>query len=219
MNRFCLAVAALGLCASAAVAETISGSGRTVAQDRPARDFSGISIGIPARVEVVQGDSEGLRISADDNVLPVIESVVERGVLRLRLREGVRLREAKIRVAVNVRTLQSIGISGSADVHAPSLTAAKLGLSISGSGDMEVGGKADEVEVRISGSGDVKAAKLAAQRASVSISGSGDAIVWAREALRVRVAGSGDVAYYGDPQVRKSVAGSGSVRRLGATPS
>ena len=219
MNRFCLAVAALGLCASAAVAETISGSGRTVAQDRPARDFSGISIGIPARVEVVQGSAEGVRISADDNVLPAIETVVERGVLRMRLREGVQLRKATIRVTVNARSVESIGISGSADVHAPSLTTARLGLSISGSGDMRVGGKADEVDVRISGSGDVKAAQLATQRASVSISGSGDATVWAREALRVRVAGSGDVAYYGDPQVQKSVAGSGSVRRLGATPS
>jgi hypothetical protein len=144
---------------------------------------------------------------------------VERGVLRLKLREGVQLRKATIRVTVNARAVESIGISGSADVHAPALTTPRLGLRISGSGDMRIAGKADEVEVHISGSGDVKAAKLATERASVSISGSGEATVWAREALRVRVAGSGDVAYYGDPQVQKSVAGSGSVRRLGATPS
>ena len=219
MNRIPLAFAALSLWAGSAFAATLSGSGTTVTEDREARNFTGISIGIPARVEVVQGSAEGVRISADDNVLPVIESVVERGVLKLRLREGVQLRKATIRVTVNARAVESIGISGSADVRAAALTTQRLGLSISGSGDMLLDGKAEEVDVRISGAGDVKIGRLAAQRASVSISGSGDATVWAREKLSVRVAGSGDVRYYGDPALEKRISGAGSVRRLGATPS
>ena len=214
-----LAAAGIALAATAAaMAATITGSGKPATQEREARDFSGVAIAIPAQVELTQGATEGLRITADDNVLAQIESFVDRGVLRLRLREGTQVRRATIRVAVQARVLESIAIAGSGDVRAADLATPRLRLTIAGSGDAQLGGKADALEVRISGSGDVKAARLAAREARVSISGSGDATVWAREALQVRVAGSGDVGYYGDPMVRKSVSGAGSVRRLGATP-
>ena len=216
-----LRILALGLAwaASAAAAQTLTGSGTNATQERDVRNFTGLDIAVPAQVEIAQGATESLRITADDNVLPEIQSVVERGVLRLKLRQGVNLRRATIRVAVQAKTLESISIAGSADVRAPQLATPKLALNIAGSGDMHLGGKADSVDVRISGSGDIRAAKLASQRTTVSISGSGDATVWTREALRVRVAGSGDVGYYGDPKVDKSIAGSGAVRRLGAAPS
>ena len=213
-----LAVVAV-LVAGAAVAATITASGKALTQERQARDFAALALAIPAQVEIVQGAQERLSITADDTVLPQIESVVERGTLRLRWREGTRVRNAKIRVSLQVKALESIVISGSGAVRAPALATPRLALHVTGSGEVQLGGKADALEVRISGSGDVRAGHLAAQRACVSISGSGDATVAPRETLRVRIAGSGDVGYYGDPRVEKSVSGSGSVRRLGATPS
>lgn len=214
-----LVAAAFALAALAAVAAAITGSGKAVTQSRQVKDFNGLGLSLPAIVEVGQGPHQRLTITADDNVLPLIESVVEGGVLKLRLREGTRLQRATIRVSLQVKALESISISGSGEVRAPALSGAKLRLEIAGSGDAHLGGKADAFDVRISGSGNVDAAKLAAQRAAVSLSGSGDAVVSARESLDVRIAGSGDVRYYGDPKVQKSVAGSGSLRRLGAAPS
>ena len=211
-----LAAASAALAASAAA---LVGSGKLETQTRNLESFNGVAIAIPAEVEVLQGAPQRVVISADDNVLPLIESAVEGGVLQLRLREGTQLRNAKIRVSVRARELESIAIAGSAEVRAAALATPKLALRISGSGDAHLGGKAGELDVRISGSGDVQAGQLDTQRASVSISGSGDATVWARESLRVHVAGAGDVRYFGDPRVEKSVAGSGSVRRVGAAPS
>ena len=213
------ALAWLALAAPAAVAETISGSGRAVTQAREAKAFNAVSLAIPGKMEIVQGDREGITITADDNVMAEIETVVERDSLRIRFRKGLNVNtRTPIRVTVHARTMEAISIAGSGDVLAPSITARQLSVRISGSGDVLLGGKADSLDVRISGSGNVKAGKFETQRAHVSIAGSGDATLWARESLEVTVAGSGDVRYYGDPTVARKIAGSGSVRRAGASP-
>lgn len=216
------ATALAGLCLAASVAwgaGTITGSGRALTQQRAAAGFTGVGLSLPGKLEIVQGDTEGVTVTADDNVVSDIETVVEKGVLQIRFRTGIRsVTSTRIRIVVNARTLESIAVAGSGDVLAPALQARDLSVSIAGSGDVKVGGRAESLQVRISGSGDVDARKLDAQRAKVRVAGSGDATVWARQSLEVSVAGSGDVRYYGDPSVTKKVAGSGSVRRSGASP-
>jgi hypothetical protein len=178
-----------------------------------------VALSIPARVDIVQGTTEGIRITADDNLLAHIESVVEGGTLKLRWRERSQsVRDAHIRVIVNVKALESLAVAGSGEIHAPSVNAKRFAVSVAGSGDVKLAGRAEALEVSISGSGDLDAGKLEAQRARVSIAGSGDATVWARAALQANVAGSGEIRYYGDPEIKRSLAGSGSVRRLGAAP-
>lgn len=70
--------------AAGAFAATLKGSGRSVTEDRAVAGYNGIALSLPARVEVVQGATEGIRITAGDNVLPEIESVVEGAILKLR---------------------------------------------------------------------------------------------------------------------------------------
>jgi hypothetical protein len=217
-----IALLALSLMTAAggALAATLTGSGRSVTEDRAVAGYTGIALSLPGRVEVVQGAVEGIRITADDNVLPQIESVVEGGILKLRFRNRFdSVNNARIRVIVNAKTIESLAVAGSGDIHATALTARRLAVNVAGSGDVKVAGHAESLEASIAGSGDLDAGKLDAQRVKVSVAGSGDAVVWARQALKVSVAGSGDIRYYGDPAVDRSVVGSGSVRRLGAAPS
>lgn len=235
----CLAAA---LAAPLATAETIVGSGRLATETRDVAAFTGISLGISGHVEVRQGEKEALTVTADDNVLPLIETVVEhnRLVIRWRERKGSNTLTMKDgpRIAVTVRTLESIAVGGSGSVSAASLKTGNLKVSIGGSGNVQIAGlvaadlvtdiggsgdfvasgRADSLSASIAGSGAVKAGKLEAARVKVSIAGSGDAAVWARESLSVSVAGSGDVKYYGDPAVTRSMVGSGSIRRLGPAP-
>ena len=221
MNAFKLAFAAAALAAaSLAQAASITGSGTPATQQREAAGFTGIGLALPGRVEIVQGAAEGVSVTADDNLLAEIETVVERGVLQIRWRSrnmDVRTR-SDIRVTVNARTVESIAVAGSGDVSAPALASKQLAVRISGSGDVKLAGRAESLEARISGSGDIKASRLETERAKVHIAGSGDATVWARKALEAHVAGSGTVRYYGDPSVSRHIAGSGSVRKSGDTP-
>lgn len=212
------AAAVLG--ATLAVAATLVGSGRSLTEERNVAGFTGIAVSLPAQVNLVQTTVEGVTVTADDNVVPAIETVVAERVLHLRLRKGVAYTsKTPIRINVSARAIDSIAVAGSGDVKAPGVQGARLVVTISGSGDVRVGGRVDELSVRISGSGNLDAQRLDAQRATVAIAGSGDAVLSARAALKANVAGSGGVGYYGDPAVRKNVVGSGGVRRLGPTPS
>lgn len=225
--------------AGAAAATTIAGSGNLRTETRAVTGFTGIALALPGRVDLTLGGREALSISADDNLLAEIETVVESGVLKIRWRDRIHVSRIKsIRIALTAKAIDSlaisgsgeivatslragdlkVAISGSGDVKLPALTAAALNVSIGGSGDFSADGKADSLTANIAGSGEVKAGRLAAQAVKISVAGSGDAIVWARDELHVNVAGSGDVRYYGDPAVKRTVVGSGSVKRLGSAP-
>ena len=54
--------------AATALAATLTGSGRSVTEDRAVAGYTGIALSIPGRVEVVQGATEGIRITADEDV-------------------------------------------------------------------------------------------------------------------------------------------------------
>ncbi len=243
-------VLAAGLLAAAAPAvshaapswggEQVQGSGNIKRDARAVRNFKGLDVSVPARVELRIGNTEGVSIEADDNVLPLIETVVRDGVLEIRpARRNLNLRSHNIKIIVQARQIERLGLGGSGSLVSDTLRAPRLDLnlggsgsidlkgveseavavSLGGSGDLKIGsGNANRLTVSIGGSGDVDAGGVRAQNANVSVAGSGEATVWARDALSMTIAGSGDVNYYGDPQVSKSVVGSGGARRLGAAP-
>jgi hypothetical protein len=188
-------------------------------ETRPVGEFTAIGVAAPVNVHVTQGEAPSLALEGPEEALAQIETTVENGSLRIRLDRRHASWRSKVHVYVTARRIEALAISGSGDIVAPALTGEALKLSISGSGDMRIGGKVDGLTASISGSGDIRAGDLDAQRVNVSIAGSGDATVRARQALSVSVAGSGDVRYYGDPTVAKSIQGSGSVRRLGGAAS
>ena len=209
-------------------------------ETRAASGFIAIGLAAPVKVDIVQGDKEGIVVEGDADALAELETVVEDHTLKVRTRSrkdppGM----SKVRVHVSAKALEALKIAGSGDISAAALRAPELKIAVSGSGDVRidqldsttlhvsiagsgdvvVGGRTDAMSTSIAGSGDVKAGKLAARTAKVSIAGSGDVTVWAREQLSVSVVGSGDVLFYGDPEVKRSILGAGSVRRLGPTPS
>ena len=147
-------LALASLIAAAALAATLTGSGRSASEDRAVSGYSGLALSIPARVEIVQGTTEGLRITADDNLLAHIESVVERGILELRWRERPSsIRDARIRVIVNAKTLESLAIAGSGDATVWARDA--LRVNVAGSGDIRYFGD-PTVQRNVVGSGSVR---------------------------------------------------------------
>jgi hypothetical protein len=233
------AILALGigfLVATTPAAEAAtSGSGRMGTEKRAVSDFEAIAQDGAIDLIVRQTGKEGVEVSAEDNLLPLIETVVENRTLQVRFKRGERLRgHRNIRVTVDVIRLSAVAMAGSGDVQiegvkTPSLKVALSGSSdarllrldtdalevrISGSGDVLAEGRAGQVKLSIAGSGDAELADLVADDVSVRIAGSGDANVTANKSLDVSVAGSGDVRYGGMvASVKSSIAGSGSIGR------
>jgi hypothetical protein len=219
--------------------ERVQGNGKIVKQNRDVGHFSALATSVGGSVEIRMGATESVSVESDDNIVPLIETVVEGGTLRIRpVRKDMHLDTRTMKIVVQVRTLDKIAVAGSGSVDANQLRVENLAVNVGGSGsinlrdiqsesvtialggsgDLKASGNTERMQVSIGGSGRVQAERLAARTAAVSIGGSGQATVWAAKSLNLSVAGSGDIAYYGDPSVSKSVVGSGTIKRLGGSP-
>lgn len=231
---------AAGFIASAAAhAETVRGNGTIRTESRNVAGFSGVSLGVPAKVEVRIGPQESVTVEADENLLPLIATSVERDSLHIKpVRRNLVLESRSIRVVVQAREIRELEIGGSGTIHAHAIRGSRLeiniggagavelarldtchlGVTIGGSGDIKLAGTALKLVADIAGSGDIQAPGLVVEEADVNIAGTGSANLGVRKRLDVTVAGSGKVSYFGEPQVRRTLIGAGVIRRLGPLP-
>lgn len=211
----------------------MDGSGKEVGVARKVAPFTTIRLDDSVDVDAHPGANPGVVVHADDNIEPLVETVVEGDTLIVRLRRGTSFHTSRrVFVDVEFATLAATEQRGSGDLHIAAVKGTRLDASISGSGDLQVddaqvnsfavsirgsgdvkiAGKADDARFRIDGSGDISAGDFAARRVEVRIAGSGGAHVNASDSIDASVSGSGDVRYSGHPhEVSRRVAGSGSV--------
>lgn len=206
-------------------------------ESRQVGSFEAVAVHGHIDLVVRQGEKEAVEVRADDQVLPLVETVVETGsrgpTLVVRIKRGEVFRNrGPVQVTVDVVKLTQISSAGSGDVRVQPLKTPSLRLSLAGSSDAKLdglttdlfelrlagsgnvlaSGSAAKVKIAITGSGDVSLKSLVADDVTVSIAGSGDAKVTANKALGVSIAGSGDVEYGGNATaIRTSVAGSGRI--------
>lgn len=220
--------------------DKVQGSTIIKRQTRALGHFTGIGLNLPAKVEVRIGATESVTIETDDNLLPLIETVIEDGTLKLRPnKRNLNLQTRNMKIVVQAKNVDHLSIGGSGSIDSDALRGDKVTINVGGSGSaivkgieadnavIAVGGSGDvssgagslnKVSISIGGSGGVDLGKVKAREAKISIGGSGQATVWASASINASLAGSGSVNYYGDPTVSKSVAGSGNTRRLGDAP-
>ena len=237
VSLFCLVALPLTM-PLAAQAASVSGSGKVSTETRSLADFQAVALNGSVDLVVRQGAAQSVLVQADDNLLPLLETVVEStaqgATLVVRWKKGQSLyTRSKVLITVVLPRLSALSASGSGDIRVEpfntpalklslsgsgdaklqSLSTADFGISISGSGDVAANGSATKLSISIAGSGDVRLADLKSDDVTVSIAGSGDAAVNANKTLEVRIAGSGDVSYSGNAAVKSKVAGSGSVNK------
>lgn len=220
--------------------EKVEGSTIVKREARTLGHFTGVGVSLPAKVEIRIGATEGVTIEADDNLLPLIEAVIDKGTLQLRPnKRNLSLQSRNIKIVVQAKKIDHLAMGGSGSIDSDALRGDKVTINVGGSGSVVVKGiEADsaviavggsgslssgpgtlnKLSISIGGSGDVDLGKVKARDASVNVAGSGEATVWASASLSTSIAGSGGVKYYGDPAVSKSVAGSGTTRRIGDAP-
>jgi hypothetical protein len=216
----------------------VRGSGIPTSENRTVSGFSGIVLNGSGDAQITKGDSESLKIEAEDNILPLITSDVVGGKLVIGFKNNTSISTTlPIHFTITVKDLSSVELNGSGsaavsgailtsamtltlrgsgDVSFDSLVATSLTADGNGSGNISLkGGKVTSQTIRVFGSGNFTAPELESQSTTLSIFGSGDAQVWCTSSLDVTIAGSGNVSYFGSPTVNQKIAGSGKVSGLG----
>ncbi len=186
------------------------GSGNVISETREVSGFNAIRVGGSYLLAVSVDQKESLVIEGDDNLLPLITTKVENGVLVVENTRSI-APKSRMKLTISAKTLNSLKVSGSLRGSVAGIESPLFGLVASGSCRMTLTGKTEALTMQLSGSGTVDASGLPAKTATVKISGSGKVDVHTTELLSVKISGSGKVNYKGDPKVEKDISGSGKL--------
>lgn len=209
----------------------VKGDGPIVSQSFDLPSINGVALNIDAEVILTEGDSQVVRIEAQQNIINNIEKYVNNGIWSIDFYNNVGS-HSSIRIYITSELLDYASISGSGLIRTQNTytDTTNLYLKISGSGNISVSsisqliesnisgsgqitadGSAHEHRIYISGSGSVRAFGLETDITDVDISGSGNSEVFVNDELYVKISGSGSVFYKGNPQISVNISGSGGV--------
>ncbi len=212
--------------------ETVTGSGQLRSEIRQVTGVSRVELSIDANLEIKQGTAESIQLTAEDNILPVLQTNVVGGTLNIRYQPQINVRTFhQPKLVLTVTNLSGLRLSSSGTVKVDPLStgdfeldltsscnvslqgiqADKITTNISSSGDIDIQGVANSLDLHVSSSGNFNAANLELQTASVNLSSSGDVTLWVVKNLDVNISSSGDVTYYGSPTVSQHISSSGEV--------
>jgi hypothetical protein len=189
------------------------GSGNVISESRDISGVTSVDLDGSADVDIAFGESESLVIEAEDNIIPLIETKVENGKLTVGTRSNTSYTSTKgIKVHVTLISLEAVSLSGSGNITIHNLQGDTLKAELDGSGNINLNGTVNSVEMSLGGSGKINAEQLKADSVKVVVDGSGDARVYASEQLNADLSGSGSIRYSGNPaNVNKNDSGSGSI--------
>lgn len=172
--------------------ENVIGNGNTQTELRPLTDFSKIEVEGSTDVNVTQGNSFNVEVSAYSNLLPLLETKVVNGVLKIGYKTGTSVSNDNSKVSITLPALVKFSASGSSKVNITS-------------------GSADNFEAVIMGSAEIDAFGFSTRDARIKIEGSGNTKISVSEKLYAKITGSGKVYYKGNASVTTDITGSGRV--------
>jgi len=216
----------------------VKGEGPVQSETRSTEPFHAVLLQVAGDVEITRGETSEVVVEAHGNLLPLLKTDVENGILKIHFSENVSYsKDLKIRVTTpslddvdlsssgTIKLVSpwegdklSLGISGSGDIEAMQLNGGSLECNIGGSGSIKLAGNIQNLKADISGSGDLFAGDLVTQNATLKVSGSGGMRVHAEQTLDANISGSGEIEYSGDARASSKVSGSGEVKQVNGKP-
>jgi hypothetical protein len=236
MKSLIISIILLGLfltaCSAGGILNPIDGNGKLHVEEREISDFSRIDFSGAGDLDIQIGETSSLSISAEENLLPYIRTVVEGDTLRIYTENNVSLDpNTRISYSISARSLTaismsgmgnttlgsletdsfSIELSGAGNINVTDLEAENFYLHLSGTGLITVSGTATEQNIELSGAGNYEGSNFATERTQVSLSGVGNANLRVSETLEGSMSGLGNLSYFGNPRVNVSRSGLGNI--------
>ena len=189
----------------------IIGNGHIVTDTRSVSDFSEIQAGGGFEIEWRNGPPS-LSITADENLLPYIESQNIDHQLRVRTRGSIWSSHV-MKIAISSPTRAGAKLTGAARLTANQLSGHSFAIESTGAAKVFLDGKVDQLVTDMTGASRLEAGSLQTKTAEISSTGASHAEVAVSESLKVSITGAGKVIYSGNPPViEKHISGAGSIR-------
>jgi hypothetical protein len=197
----------------------VVGSGRPATETRTIGAFKTLRAENGFRVAVTKGE-RALSVTADDNVISLVETVVEGDVLVLRLQPGVTLSTARGLVAtLTTDVLEGVEVNGGGRVAGPAsgsatypvvatggsqveltgLSSSLVTVEATGGSTLTLAGSTSEARLTAGGGSNVTTRDLTAAKVTVELSGGSEARVTASSEVSGSASGGSTLFVSGNP--------------------
>ncbi len=186
------------------------GSGTAAEDTRSVSEFDEVVVSGAVQLELSLGKKPALKLSGDDNLLPLIETKVEGSKLTISSKKSLSPK-LPLRIELSAKNVKRVALNGAGKITVEGVDNDALAVELSGAGDVLLKGKTKQLKLSFSGAGKADAKGLAADSVSVSISGAGSVEVGEPKDLDVKISGAGKVRYGGSPKITQKISGTGKL--------
>jgi hypothetical protein len=207
-----------------ATKESFAGNGKLSSNDRTIESFHAIELQGVFNVMLKQSKKEGLKIETDENLQSLIQSKVDNGVLKIKLKDSTNIKNLKkIDIYIDFVSIDRITTAGVGSVKCldtlrlPSLDCKLQGvgatslmintqsLSIHSEmvGVLFLAGQANDLQIINKGLGAIEAFELKTNTLFLDTEGIGGAELFATDRITIHSKGLVGVRYKGHPKQRR----------------
>ncbi|HCY41654.1 MAG TPA: hypothetical protein DHV48_09915 [Prolixibacteraceae bacterium] len=186
----------------------VEGMGNMRTENRFPEPFSKVKSLINCNLTIRQNDRQELTLTAQENLLEILETEVVNGTLFISFGSHVVETDSTMTVLISVPEIKELTFSGSGNVNS-NLGIASINLT--GTGNVKCLGETDQLSVKLLGSGNVDLEAMKVKNADIRISGNGNVSLHVTDKLNVTIPGVGVVYYSGMPNIQQNVTGIGQV--------
>ncbi len=177
----------------------VKGSGDAASENRDVRGFKAIDVSSSFEVVITAQKDFSVTVEADDNILPLIETEVRRGVLRIECSRRVSPK-TPMKIIISAPDIENIETSGAANVILYSIKNSGLHIDSSGASKILVTGETAKLVVEVSGATKIDAEGLISENADIDTSGASQVLVNVSNSLRTDASGASKITYSGSPR-------------------
>src|SRR5262245_19081157 len=198
----------IGLAGCSLISNTnrVKGSGIVKTEKRSLAPFASLEVSCHGSIQVHTQGQEGLEISGDDNIIPLITTEVNSGTLYIRSSKEYSPRD-KLEIIVSAPELKRFVFSGAGEANLSNVKNDRMEIALTGAGSLTASGETKEADVTLSGAGSVDAKNLHAVNAKVHSTGVGSVEIYVTGQLDAKSSGIGEINYYGSPKIVNRQAG------------
>ena len=201
-------------------------------EERDVPEFDGVSVASGIRATVEIGPRRPVRVEADADILPLVETRVEDGMLKIGFKPHTHWRgDRKVSVAIQTPRLRELDASGGSvvratftrapaaelrasggsELHVRGIDAEQLSVQGSGGSVLDVDGRATSLHLQMSGGTRLEGRNLAVRDVSLQASGGSEGELRADGKISGSLSGGSELHVRGRARATVSTSGGSSV--------
>lgn len=198
-------------------AQKTKGNGNIITKEIQIADYSGLIVGQGIEINgsffsgknkspqvnyTQQNGKSGLKITIDENLLPLLKFKIESGILKIETEKGTKIIPSRLTIEAHSTELKKLGVSSSIDfILKSSLSGDNIEINASGASDVYLEKPmriANLCKINLSGASDLKTSDLECHRIEARSSGSSDLYLNGKaNEGKFNCSGSSDIKGYG----------------------